>query len=545
MKIKEIFLFMLLFITLLITGLAVVDDYGISWDEYRNRINGFFSYNYLVNDDYSLFNYQDRYYGVAFDLPLIVAEKLLGLRTFRHIFLMRHYATFLFFYCSCLIFYFLSKRMLNSIPLAFTAVGLLAISPRIFADAFYNSKDIVFMGMFIIAVYTMMIFLEKMSAGSALLHAAASAYLTDIRVMGIMVPFLTIAWVLFQTAGTGRTVVMIKRTLLYLVAYAGLTTLLWPYLWPAPLGNFTDAFIHMSRYPNAVETLYRGKTLMTDALPWHYLPVWMAITIPPVYTFFFVTGASGILAGLIRGAKSDPAGKTEDLLVMAWFFGPVILVVVLGSTLYDAWRQVFFIYPAFVLLSAKGLKSILKITSRWGGRLKPILRAGLISCLTVQMVLVLWFMIKNHPHGNVYFNILAGKNYDGIKNRFEMDYWGLAYRQALETILKTDRREEITVFAANDPGVINSFILPEKERKRLWYVIDPREADYFITNYRWRKTPYDLDNEVFSVKVKGAKIVSVFRLDRSPEKAEAAGRFRGRFFEYFDDASGIAVKGIN
>ncbi len=40
-------------------------------------------------------------------------------------------------------------------------------------------------------------------------------------------------------------------------------------------------------------------------------------------------------------------------------------------------------------------------------------------------------MIKNHPHQYVYFNILAGKNYN--KN-FEMDYWGISNTMALESV---------------------------------------------------------------------------------------------------------------
>jgi len=523
---KELFILLAFFIPLLFIGLSSVDDYGLSWDEYRNRINGYFAYTYLVNGDPALFDYRDRFHGTAFDLPLVLAETFLRLPTFRDIFLLRHYATFLIFYVACIFFYFLSKRLTGSRRLALVAVGMLVISPRIFADAFYNSKDIVFMGMFVVSVYTMIIFMEKQTPARALLHGAACALLVDVRVGGIMVPVFTFVWTAAEALRTSRFLAAIKTTALYLAAFFGLAVLFWPYLWPHPPTNLWKALIQMSHYPEIVDTLYLGRYLPADALPWHYLPVWMMITIPPVYLLFFTTGAIGVTVGLFTHRENRPWEKATLLVLLAWFFGPIILAIAIGSTLYDAWRQFFFIYPAFVLIGVIGLKKTWRIK-----KLRPLI----VICLAVNTTAVLWFMVKHHPHQNVYFNCLAGRDYDAIKQKFDMDYWGVAYRQALEKIVAIDRRPEITIFAANDPGVLNAFMLPESQRQRLWFVRTPAGADYFITNYRWQKKPYRLAHEVFSVDVKGAKIVSVFRLDGSETEEDLPQRFRGVFFDYFDD----------
>ena len=42
----------LIFVFFLITGIFIYDDYGISWDEHYNRINGFVSLN-LIRPDFS------------------------------------------------------------------------------------------------------------------------------------------------------------------------------------------------------------------------------------------------------------------------------------------------------------------------------------------------------------------------------------------------------------------------------------------------------------------------------------------------------------
>jgi len=101
-----------------------------------------------------------------------------------------------------------------------------------------------------------------------------------------------------------------------------------------------------------------------------------------------------------------------------------------------------------------------------------------------------------------------------VKNSFELDYWGLSYRQALEYILKNDKDKIIKIYVANACGWYNSLILPSDDRKRLVYVkrdsLD--EAKYFISNYRWHKDEYPYEDEYFSIKIGGTKIMVVYRL---------------------------------
>lgn len=128
----------------LCTGLAVYDDYGISVDEIRNRDTGLVSFAYILYGDRALFKFPDRDYGVAFHLLLVIIEKALGLKDFRDIFLMRHLITFLTFFSSVIIFYFLCKKIFSNWKYGLTGCLFLVLSPRIFAESFYNSKDLVF-----------------------------------------------------------------------------------------------------------------------------------------------------------------------------------------------------------------------------------------------------------------------------------------------------------------------------------------------------------------------------------------------------------------
>lgn len=520
------------FIALMAVGLNTYDDYGISWDEYRNRINGYFTLTYVAGGDPALFDYQDRHYGTAFELPLVILEKIIKLETFRSIFLMRHLATFLFFYVSCIAFYFLCRDFTRSRAQALVALGMLVISPRIFTNAFYNSKDIVFMGMFVISIYSMTVFMKTQSPGRTLLHAAACGFLTGIRVAGVMVPFLTILWLAARSDHKRD----LPRTIInggfFLIAFACFTILFWPYLWHSPVRNLASAFSFMGRHPNIIHTLYLGENYSANALPWHYLIVWMLVTIPPAYSFLFFTGLAGTTGRLIKNIKSARRPNSHEVIILIWFFGPITLAILMQSTLYDGWRQLFFIYPAFVLMGVKGLKMLWRLRAL--GSVLFFIRSVLVLAMMTNMTAVVWFMVKYHPNGNVYFNFLAGREYRQIEKKFEMDFWGLAYRNALEKILTMDDRDKIVIFAANDPGVLNSLILPEPERRRIWYVTDARKADYYITNHRWQKADPGAGRALFTINVKGAAIVSVYKLDQAENRKIDPGPFKGNFFDYFN-----------
>jgi hypothetical protein len=101
-----------------------------------------------------------------------------------------------------------------------------------------------------------------------------------------------------------------------------------------------------------------------------------------------------------------------------------------------------------------------------------------------------------------------------VKYNFEMDYWGLSYRKALEYIAQNDPSPVIPVYDEFfwGPGANNLAILPVSDRKRIRSVKNINDAKYVITNYRWRKEGYSLPNEFFSIKVGNAKILSVYKL---------------------------------
>ena len=502
----------LFFGALLAAGLGLFRDYGVPWDEAPQRDLGIHTYSYVFGGDETLLASRDRNYGPVFEFLLVLPEKALGLKDTRHIIFIRHLGVFIVFYAGVVFFYLLAGRSFRSWKFALLGSLFLVLSPRIFANAFYNSKDIPCMSFFIISAYTMVRFLDRKTLAMALAHAIVCAILVDIRIVGVIMPLLTL-FLLADELWVKRGVREERKKILagvplFLLAFGLFTVLFWPVLWRDPAGNFIRAFKEMSYYPFTVTVLYAGKYMDSTSVPWHYVPVWLSISTPLLYVVFFMAGLVALAGKLVRNAKKRDPVTREELIFLCWFFLPVAAVMALGSALYDAWRQMFFIYPAFILISMTGMKAVFDRLGRMAGR---GLKTAFIVIVAACLLHTAFFMAGHHPHQNVYFNALAGSMAEA-KSNFDLDYWGLSYRKALEYIARNDDGEIITVYAANFPGIENSFILPPSDRKRLVFVDDPAKAEYFVSNYRWHKEEYPYPNEVYSVKVGPAKIAVVYKL---------------------------------
>lgn len=510
-----VFTFFTLF---LIIGLSIYKDYGLSWDEQTQRNSiGIVNYDYITTGNPQILLNWDRYHGPIFELLLIIVEKSLRLTDTREIYLMRHLVTFLIFFLSVIFFYLICKNKFKDWKIALIGPIFLILSPRIFADAFYNSKDIPFLSMFIISIYTLIKFHEKKTYSMAIIHALTCAILIDIRIIGIIVPTISIFLVcieyMLNLFYNYRFKTNLRSTVIFAISVVILIILFWPILWKGPIYQFTEALKQMSKYPWSGNILYLGNLANAMDLPWHYIPIWIAITTPIIYLLFFIIG----IAILLRSFSINPLNfylkQKEDIVFLLWLFIPLVYVIEEHTVLYNAWRHLFFIYPALLLISIYGLTSILNIiNNKLRGKILKITKLGLILIILLSLGNTAFTMIIYHPYQNVYFNSLAGNNMNEIKNKFEMDYWGLSYRKGLEYILDKDKRMLITLNVANYPGEINRLILTSDQRDRISYTNKIDDADYFLSNYPGYPEEYQYKNEFFSVRVDNAKILVIYKL---------------------------------
>jgi hypothetical protein len=521
---------MLFFLFYLSLGLSIYKDYGVSWDEPVQRDIGIVSAKYVTSifipsynpPEYtrvpSLRECPDCKYGAIFDLFMYVGDVVLGYSDNmpEQCFYFRHLCTFLLFFVSTIFFFLIINNRFNNWAIGLTGTLFLILSPRIFADSFYNDKDIVFLSFFIIAIYFFIQFLNTKNNMNAFLFALSSALMVDTRITGVFVPFLAVIMSLidFIKAKHSSFVDVIKGLVplfTYLAYFSILTVLFWPYLWENLLRNFVDAFLYMAKYPWPYSNLYMGAFIKATSLPWHYIPLWIVITTPIMYTAFFLFGTFWLLRDVMwRGINLYcNENERQDFLSLLLFISPLVAVIILKSTLYNGWRQMYFSYVPFMLIAVRGFVRILGILKRAPAGIGSKIASIPIGFVILSLMVTSYQMIRYHPFQNVYFNHFAGNN---IRQKFDLDYWGLSYRKGLQDIVNMDKRPVINL-AANStvPFLNNALLLKEDDVRRLKHT-DMQHADYFLTAYEFHPQDYQYTNESYKIIVDNTKIMSVFKL---------------------------------
>ena len=475
-----------------VAGVAILDDYGVGVDVQAQRRIALANADYTATGITDLLYHKDyRYYGVAFEMPLLLAERALNLQDIRHIHLTRHLLSHLFFIAGGFACAILAYRMLGSRWIALLAMLMFLLHPRLYAHSFFNSKDIPFAALLLIALYLTHRAFRKDTLGAFLLCGIVAGLAINLRPFALMLMPMILAMRaldLWQAGREERKRILVSAGIFAAAALA-ITYIIHPYYWDNPL-RFVELIRVMAQHPTVVENLFMGEVHMSDAAPWNYVPVWFGITAPPAS---LLLGAIGCAAVCWQGI-SRPLAALRDremrfrIILLGCFALPVVVVVALQSNIYNDWRQMYFLWAPFCLLAAVGLHSIAnndagrgrwKVAARlpgWvrGGALRRALAygvagAGLITTLTAMVAL--------HPYEYVYFNALTDtKTPDALGKRYDMDYWLMAQRQSIEYLLTRYPDDILRVW----PGKKSLQILPQNDRERIPISRRLDVADYYL-----------------------------------------------------------------
>ena len=476
-----------------IVGIAVLDDYGLSSDSIHHRQTAADNADYVlgVSEDPPGLHINDRYYGMAFQMPLLLAERALGLQDTRHIYLTRHLVTHLFFIAGGFACGLLVYRMFGSRWIALLAMLLFLLHPRLHAHSFFNSMDIPFAAMLIIALYLTHRAFRMDALGAFLLCGVGVGLAINLRVFGLMLLPMILAmrgldlWQL----GRGERKRIIASVGIFAAAALATVYIIHPYYWENPL-RFIEGIRVLSQHPSLVDNLFMGEIYRSDAVPWNYIPVWFAITAPPVALALGALGAAAVCWRAITRPLAALRGRETrfGVLLLGCAVLPVAVVIALQSNIYTGWRQMYFLWGPFCLLAAVGLHTITNINMR-GGIWKVGARLpGWVRCIGLRralaygvacfgLITTLTAMAALHPNQQVYFNTLTDTKTPGaLGNRYVMAYWQTTHRQLLERLLA---RYDGYLHVWPGRGWILS-MLPQEDRDRVILFENPHAADFHL-----------------------------------------------------------------
>lgn len=494
----------LMFCAFVLIGLKIAGDYGVAWDDHLQITVGKQNLDYALGKNQDLFNNADRFYGSSFELPLYYIQHFF--KSYSSQVYVRHLLIHLYFLFALLMFFKLLLRLLKSFPLALMGVLFLYLQPRIFAHSFFNSKDLPFLSTFIISIYTLWMLVESPDdKRRIILHAFVSAFLIDIRLIGFITPAISIAVFAFIYIPRIRFKEIIKPTIAYLLLTFLFIYMLWPALWLHPLLLF-ESFARMAHYPWRYTNLIAGQTIFATENPWYYIPLWIGITTPVALIVSWLVGVGFAIRNVF--VQKDFLMESRQVFMVSLAMLPIdlwLFFLILKPTFYDGWRHLFFLSPLLVIGAVYGVNYFFK---SWKNRKYVVVSLSLI--MLILTVIPAIKMIIQHPYQQVHFNILTNKKANYIRENYEMDYWGLSYKEGFEELLKLDNSQNIKVCVANISALDNCQLAGENS-KRITIVEKIENADYFITNYRFHPEEY-LYNKVISIDRQGSCILGVYKL---------------------------------
>ena len=401
-----------------VVSIALVDGYGLAGDTRRQRVIAQMNIDYVLGAGDPPTRARDRYYGVAFEAPLILVERLLGLTDSltdrRAIYLSRHLLTHLFFLAGGWFCYLLSCRLFGDRRLALFALLLFLLHPRIYAHSFFNSKDLPFLAMFMIALYLVQRAFRRDTAAAFAACGVGVGVLINLRIMGVLL-FAAVAGLRALDLMLARNRAERRRAPVTMAAFvlaaAGTLYALSPYLWRDPLA-IADAFTGLARFPTLVPTFFQGRWVRWPSIPPHYLPTWMAITTPPATLLLCLIGA-GVLVG--RGAARPGSQIRNTRMRFEWLLLvcltlPIVAVIALNPNIYNDWRHMYFLYAPLCLLAVCGLRALLAAARRLRSPAAAAwLRRGVSALAAAALVTAAADLVRLHPNQEWYFNFLVDR----------------------------------------------------------------------------------------------------------------------------------------
>ena len=527
-------------------GLFTFKDYGIGIEEHFQRSSGFYWLNYILQFtsleslkeivqgkisliNQNILNLPDvegvKFYGVIFDLPTAFLEVIFKIQEPQDYFYLRHLINYLIFYISGVLFFMILKMRIKINFICFLGFCIYLLSPRIYGNSFFDSKDLLFLSIFTATVFFYFNYENKKNIISLILFSLFCAFSTSTRIVGLAFPISFIFIYLLKCFNEKEYTDSFKIIFLFIFLYILSLFLHWPYLWTLNLNEYLNFF---SVFKSLTETTvyFKGDFYSNKFLPTSYLPLWILITTPIFIIFFYLMGVFFFLKRIflrlifikeysIYNDLWRGENEKKDLFIFIIFLQIIILYLNFKTNLYGGWRIFYFLNFIISYYASLGFYIVyLKIK-------KNLLIKNLTFFSIFIFFLELIFKLYvYHPYQSMYFNNLTN---DKTKQLFEVDTQSLSRADAIKHIVNNSKNmQRIKIGTASWTPLENARdLLKIKDKKKLIFTgtNNLELADYIYTNHfyevdtRYNKKYYIPSNFYLfkELKLDGTRIYSIYK----------------------------------
>ncbi len=515
------FIFSVLAVLLFFAMPIMSRSYGITGDELVQKEYGekVLSFILTLGKDKSYLtvggHFQNLYYyGGFFDFWCAVANKIfsrIDAYTIRHI-------LNAFFGFLAIFFAGRVAKELGSWRTGWFTMLLLATSPAFFGQCMNNPKDIPFAAAYIISLYFILKFVQQLPSPNRrtiILLILGIAMAIDIRVPGIMLIVILFLFTgadfilkkdfrnsLFASSENFWKVVRTSVVIVVISYFAGL--IFFPYGLSSPITNPIKAFNEMQAFSTNIRVLFDGRSIMSDAIPWNYIPQWIFVTAPVIV----LLGAIGVFFTMPFIKKYFKTRYLLYLLMFAVFLPWLYAGVIKQSPMYDGWRQFLFIYPPLVVGAGVFWDSLFELLKN------KIAQIVIALAMVALLYLPVSWSVKNHPNEVVYFNELEG-GIDNAYGKYETDYYMNSLKQACLWFEKNVNVSKPVIVGTNCANPVSYYLTNYSKNIKVAYTRfderDKHDWDYAIFYSRFIDPDQVEDNRWMSKNT-----IHIVKADNAP-----------------------------
>src|SRR6202000_2477359 len=145
----------------------------------------------------------------------------------------------------------------------------------------------------------------------------------------------------------------------------------------------------------------------------------------------------GVIGSFMILPRTDVAARRKTILLMLMLAAtlPIAIAMVKRPALYNGIRHFIFVIPPMTVLAGLTFEWIM----RWLKENRRSWQPAVLAVFLFGLLLPLGEMIRLHPYQYTHFNHIAG-TVRAADDRFMLDYWGLAFKQASDEL--RDQLEE-------------------------------------------------------------------------------------------------------
>jgi hypothetical protein len=423
-------------------------DYGLGWDDYthaeyadlllRMYGSGF--------KDTSALSFANLYmYGGGFDMAAALLHKIIPLELFET----RRLLGAVVGIIGLAVTWRLTRRVAG--PLAgLAALLLLALCPTFYGHMFMNPKDAPFAVAMVILMLGLVRLAEEYprpSPRTVLVIGLGAGLSIGTRILGglalvyALIGFVPLLIQDVRSQGVREAAHRFAHVLLVLVPGLIFGYLVMGLIWPWSIIEFTNPIHALTYFSHFFEKpwkeMFDGALVSVPDMPWSYLPTLFALQMPEVLLALCLSGAAIALVSLSHREVS-PRRKTILLMLTLAAMLPLVVAMVKRPALYNGIRHFIFVIPPMAVLGGVAFEALmdwLRVNHRGA-------QAAALAVFLFGLMLPLAEMIRLHPYQYTHFNYIAG-TVRGADDRFMLDYWGLALKQASDALREEiDERQE-------------------------------------------------------------------------------------------------------